>query len=41
MFVGAAPDATTDAVERLAGHPPVALADYLGTHPESLDHVRG
>lgn len=34
-------DSVTDAVERLAGHPPVALGDYLGAHPESLAHVRG
>ena len=30
----------TDTVERLAGHPPTTLADYVRTHPDCLDHVR-
>ena len=34
-------DLVTDTVERLAGHPPTTLADYVRGHPESLDHVRG
>jgi NAD(P)H dehydrogenase (quinone) len=29
----------TDEVRRLAGHEPMTLTEYLGTHPESLDHV--
>jgi hypothetical protein len=29
----------SDTVRRLAGHEPVALAEYLGAHTESLDHV--
>jgi NAD(P)H dehydrogenase (quinone) len=29
----------TDTVRRLAGHAPVRLADYLRTHPDSLEHV--
>jgi hypothetical protein len=27
-------------VDRLAGHAPVTLREYLAAHPESLDHVR-
>jgi NAD(P)H dehydrogenase (quinone) len=34
-------DAVSDTVCRLAGHEPVALAEYLRAHPESLDHVTG
>jgi NAD(P)H dehydrogenase (quinone) len=34
-------DVVTDAVERLTGHPPASLADYVRAHPESLDHVKG
>ena len=34
-------DVVTDTVERLAGHPPTTLGDYVRGHPESLDHVRG
>jgi NAD(P)H dehydrogenase (quinone) len=33
-------DVVTDAVERLAGHPPTTLADFVRGHPDSLDHVR-
>lgn len=29
----------SDWVHRLVGHEPVTLAEYLGAHPESLDHV--
>ena len=32
-------DLVTDTVERIAGHPPVTLAGYLRSYPESLDHV--
>jgi NAD(P)H dehydrogenase (quinone) len=32
-------DVISDTVRRLAGHEPVALAEYLRAHPESLDHV--
>ena len=29
----------SDTVERLAGHPPQTLAEYLRAHPDALDHV--
>jgi NAD(P)H dehydrogenase (quinone) len=29
----------TGEVERLAGHPPASLADFLGAYPHALDHV--
>lgn len=29
----------SDAVERLAGHAPITLADYVRGHPDCLDHV--
>jgi NAD(P)H dehydrogenase (quinone) len=29
-------DAVTDTVDRLAGHPPVTLAEFVRAHPESL-----
>ena len=29
----------TGEVERLAGHAPASLADYLSAHPDALDHV--
>jgi NAD(P)H dehydrogenase (quinone) len=32
--------AVTDAVERLTGHAPTSLAEYVRAHPESLEHVR-
>jgi NAD(P)H dehydrogenase (quinone) len=32
-------DVISDTVHRLAGDEPVALAEYLRAHPESLDHV--
>lgn len=32
-------DLVTDTVERIAGHPPATLAEYLRAHPDSLDHV--
>ena len=32
-------DVATDAVERLAGHPPVGLEAYVRSHPEALGHV--
>ena len=31
--------AVSDTVRRLTGHPPVRLAQYIKTHPESLGHV--
>lgn len=33
-------EAVTDYVERIAGHPPISLRDYLRAHPESVDHLR-
>jgi NAD(P)H dehydrogenase (quinone) len=32
-------DVVTDTVERLTGHTPATLADYVRAHPESLAHV--
>jgi uncharacterized protein YbjT (DUF2867 family) len=32
-------DVVSDVVERLAGHPPQTLAEYLRAHPDALDHV--
>lgn len=29
----------SDHVERLAGHPPVTLAEFLAANPRALDHV--
>jgi len=34
-------DVVTDTVERLTGHAPATLADYVREHPESLAHVTG
>ena len=34
-------DRVTDTVERLTGHAPTTLADFVREHPESLAHVRG
>ncbi len=33
--------AVSDTVQRLAGHPPQTLAEYLRAHPDALDHVVG
>jgi NAD(P)H dehydrogenase (quinone) len=33
-------DVTTDTVERLTGHRPRGLSDYLREHPESWRHLR-
>jgi uncharacterized protein YbjT (DUF2867 family) len=33
-------DVVSGEVERLAGHPPAGLADFLAAHPDALDHVR-
>jgi NAD(P)H dehydrogenase (quinone) len=33
-------EAVTDTVERLAGHPPMAAAEYLRANPDCLDHVK-
>lgn len=33
-------DVVSDAVERLAGHPPQTLEDFLRAHPESYAHLR-
>ena len=32
-------DVVSDVVERLAGHPPQTLAEYLRAHPDALDNV--
>jgi hypothetical protein len=32
-------DVVSDTVERIAGHAPVTLGDYVRAHPEALDHV--
>ena len=32
-------DVVSDVVERLAGHPPQTLSEYLRAHPDALDHV--
>ena len=29
-----------DTVERLAGHPPQRVADFVRAHPGALDHVK-
>ena len=34
-------DVVSDTVERLTGHAPATLADYVRAHPESLGHVTG
>jgi uncharacterized protein YbjT (DUF2867 family) len=34
-------DVVSDTVARVAGHPPVALAEWLGGHPESYAHLSG
>lgn len=34
-------DVVSDAVERLTGHPPQSLPEYLAAHPESYAHLRG
>jgi uncharacterized protein YbjT (DUF2867 family) len=34
-------DVVSDAVERLTGHPPMALEAFLERHPESWAHLRG
>lgn len=31
----------THTVPRFTGHPATSLADYLGAHPDALDHVTG
>lgn len=33
-------DLVTDTVERLTGHAPTTLAEYVRAHPELLDHVK-
>jgi NAD(P)H dehydrogenase (quinone) len=33
--------AVTDTVPHFTGHPATSLADYLGAHPQALDHVTG
>jgi len=33
-------DVVTDAVARLAGHPPMTLADYLAANPDRVAHLR-
>jgi NAD(P)H dehydrogenase (quinone) len=33
-------DVVSDAVERIAGHAPASLADYVRDHPESVEHLR-
>jgi uncharacterized protein YbjT (DUF2867 family) len=33
-------DGVTDHVERLTGHPPMSLAEYLRANPESMRHLR-
>jgi NAD(P)H dehydrogenase (quinone) len=33
-------DVVSDTVERIAGHPPTGLAEWLQRHPESCDHLR-
>ncbi|HWH95953.1 MAG TPA: NAD(P)H-binding protein [Baekduia sp.] len=33
-------DVVSDAVQRIAGHPPIGLADWLRAHPESWAHLR-
>ena len=33
-------DVYSDAVERVAGHPPQTLRDYLAAHPESYERLR-
>ena len=32
-------DVVTDAIERLAGHAPMTLRDFLEAHPESWAHL--
>ncbi len=32
-------DVVTDTIERLAGHPPTTLAEFLVAHPESWAHL--
>lgn len=34
-------DVVSDTVERLTGHPPQSLREYLDAHPESYAHLRG
>jgi len=34
-------DVVTDAVTHLAGHPPMSLAQYLATNPDSFAHLSG
>jgi len=33
-------DAVSDHVERLAGHPPMSMADYLAADPSAIERVR-
>jgi NAD(P)H dehydrogenase (quinone) len=34
-------DVVSEAVEQLAGHPPVGLAEFLDTHPDAYRHLAG